>query len=72
MAHNLGLHPSGAVYSFVLLQSLQNLFNRLLALFDSSTASELLVWFKSMGSLEYENVMGVNWKGIFRFNELMG
>ena len=45
---------------------------RLPALFDAGTASELLVWFKSVGSLEYENVMGVNWKGIFRFNELMG
>lgn len=72
MAHNLTLHPYGSLSIHICCScSLLDLFNQLLALFDANRASELLVWCKSMGGLEYENVMDVNWNGIFRFRELV-
>lgn len=51
--------------------SCSDLFNGLLALFDGNRASELLVSFKCMGGLEYEDVTCVNWNQIFRFIELV-
>lgn len=60
MAQNLSLHPCVALSVYVAPAPHSDLFNRLLALFDSNRVLELLVWFKSMGGLEYENVMDVN------------
>lgn len=58
-------------YSMCCSLSRSDLFNGLLALFDGNRASELLVWFKCLGDLEYEDVTCVNWNQIFRFIELV-
>lgn len=58
MAQNVSLHSYGALsINMCCFPSLLDVFNRLLALFETNRASELLVWFKCMGSLEYEDVM---------------
>lgn len=71
MAQNVSLHSYEAlsihIYCF---PSLLELFNLLLALFDTSRALELLASLKCMGGLEYEDVMDFNWNNMFRFREL--
>lgn len=70
MAQNAGLHSHREVSIHICcFPSLLDVFNRLLALFDTNRASELLVWFKCMGGFRYEDVTDVNWNSIFRFGE---
>lgn len=72
MAQNLSLHSCGVQPIHICCSlSPSDLFNQLLALSDGNRASELLIWFKCMGGLEYEAVMGVHWNQIFRFRELV-
>lgn len=58
MAQDLSLHPYGALAIHICCSpSLLGLFNQLLALFDDNKVLELLVWFKCVGGLEYEDVL---------------